>query len=346
MAIDDQLRALRAEADALAKRSDALNAEIARIEKALEGVGVGAWLDDREYVIDEQEDASGRIAGWLIGYAKIGGRWRLAAREFSGGTMVEEPDGMITELKAPVSNAPVALADAPRLVRVCAIGMMECLVPTLLVRVRRLTRNVDRALTRVARPKCEAPGGPDDAEFRIFLHDEYRSGEVFHEQDTTCGYLCSHHRDENEAGARGTRKPRGVTSYPFTNRGGAQGWTEYEPLTDGATAPHEVRVTGFEHNMAGWTAEKAGNVVRALHKIVFGVRATKDVPESVRELIEGAASGAMWDATKLLSLGSGQPWETSHRDTALRDEGGLKEIVRYYDGRPRRVRDIDDAGPW
>jgi hypothetical protein len=79
-------------------------------------------------------------------------------------------------------------------------------------------------------PKCNANGCGKDADFEVILFDVYSEGEVFFEQDQTCPHLCENHVIENELKADGDRKPRGVTSYPHSNRHRAQGYSMYRPL--------------------------------------------------------------------------------------------------------------------
>ncbi len=77
---------------------------------------------------------------------------------------------------------------------------------------------------------CSVEGCHNPATFEVLLYDEYRNGEVFEEIDFTCPLLCDDHKKENEAGADGPQTPRRVTSYPFTNRQGAQGFSKYRRL--------------------------------------------------------------------------------------------------------------------
>lgn len=77
---------------------------------------------------------------------------------------------------------------------------------------------------------CSVRGCDNEAAFEAMLYDKYATGEVFEERDHYCPFLCEEHHRENEAGAKGTRTPRDVTDYPFTNRHGAQGFTTYRPL--------------------------------------------------------------------------------------------------------------------
>ena len=55
---------------------------------------------------------------------------------------------------------------------------------------------------------------------------------MFSERDITCPFLCGEHMIENEEGAKGDRRPRGITHYPHTNQHGAQGFTIYKPISE------------------------------------------------------------------------------------------------------------------
>lgn len=52
------------------------------------------------------------------------------------------------------------------------------------------------------------------------------------EQDFTCPFLCEDHMQENERKANGRRQPRGWVIYPYSNQGGAQGYSKYAPIRD------------------------------------------------------------------------------------------------------------------
>jgi len=78
---------------------------------------------------------------------------------------------------------------------------------------------------------CSVPGCTAPAGVTVALVDRYPDGTVFCEQDETCPYLCHRHRAENEAGRVGPGAvPRSDNQYPFSNRSGAAGWSEYLPL--------------------------------------------------------------------------------------------------------------------
>jgi len=84
--------------------------------------------------------------------------------------------------------------------------------------------------------KCCADDCDNDADYIILLYDHYYNGSVFFEQDFTCPFLCEKHMQENESGVGNTggvgklRYPRGVNSYPYSNRHRAQGYTKYLPI--------------------------------------------------------------------------------------------------------------------
>lgn len=143
--IDDKLRALRAKADELSRRSDDLNKAIEHIEAQLSGIGVSAWLDDDpDLVIDFERDGDDAISGWLLGFAKLGARWRIAVRQFDGGRVTQHEYGT-DGLSAPMTDPPIALADAPRAVRIQAAELFETLIEHLTRTVDHYIENVDRA---------------------------------------------------------------------------------------------------------------------------------------------------------------------------------------------------------
>jgi hypothetical protein len=77
------------------------------------------------------------------------------------------------------------------------------------------------------KPTCHVDGCEAPARYEVLLYDRYRDGTEFREQDFTCPFLCKEHKQENERGMRGTKAPRHSPVYPFTNKHGAQGFTEY-----------------------------------------------------------------------------------------------------------------------
>jgi hypothetical protein len=89
--------------------------------------------------------------------------------------------------------------------------------------------------------ECQRP-----AAYEVYLYDYYEmpdGDEEFFEQDFTCPFICEEHMQENEALARGFRRPRGVVRYPYTNRGGAQGYTKYQPLSEVFSTLYKVSIS-------------------------------------------------------------------------------------------------------
>jgi hypothetical protein len=116
---------------------------------------------------------------------------------------------------------------------------------------------------------CSAPGCTRDAavEVRLFdLYDVSDGVEIFDKQDYTCPYLCTEHLVENERRAIGTRAPRDVTRYPFSNRHGAQGVTTYRPVEKNAVSTSQIVDFG-----EGWTMAEA-----LKHELVTSSRRVED----------------------------------------------------------------------
>lgn len=76
---------------------------------------------------------------------------------------------------------------------------------------------------------CDSP-----AEYEVVLYDyyEFLDEKVFYEQDYTCPFLCQKHLDINEQKAVGERVPRGIVSYPYSNKYRAQGYSKYNPIKE------------------------------------------------------------------------------------------------------------------
>jgi len=116
---------------------------------------------------------------------------------------------------------------------------------------------------------CAVPECTREAavEVRLFdLYDLPNGIKIFDAQDYTCPYLCHEHVAENERGATGTRAPRDVTRYPFSNQHGAQGVTTYRPVEKRAELTSAMVDFGD-----GWTMEEA-----LKHELVTSSRRIKD----------------------------------------------------------------------
>jgi len=93
--------------------------------------------------------------------------------------------------------------------------------------------NVKRYYAYAKDTKCSVEGCERIADFDVILYDYYlKRNEEFVEQDQTCPFICKQHMGENELRASGERRPRGTTTYPYTNQQLAQGYTRYLPLID------------------------------------------------------------------------------------------------------------------
>jgi len=103
--------------------------------------------------------------------------------------------------------------------------------------------------------RCAVPGCTSDAAVEVRLFDLYElpdGVEIFDQRDYTCPYLCNEHVAENERRAIGTRAPRDVTRYPFSNQHKAQGVTTYRPVEQEAISTSALVDFG-----EGWTMAEA-----------------------------------------------------------------------------------------
>jgi hypothetical protein len=82
----------------------------------------------------------------------------------------------------------------------------------------------------MADEKCSVPACGNAATVEVRLYDFYPDGTIFDKQDYICPFLCAHHVMENESGAKGERKPRGIVEYPHSNKQAALGFTYYRWL--------------------------------------------------------------------------------------------------------------------
>jgi len=82
---------------------------------------------------------------------------------------------------------------------------------------------------------CSVEGCKEIADLEVRLYDYYPdSNEEFNKLDSTCPYLCEAHAKENEEQAEGKKQARGRVKYPHSNQYGAQGFTTYRKLKQGA----------------------------------------------------------------------------------------------------------------
>lgn len=146
MALDEQVKHLKARARLLDKKSDELNSVLEHLEDDLDGVGVAVWLDTPEHIlaVTLEDGENGRIyGGYLLGYQKMGGAWRISALPFDGA--VVGPEGA---LEVPPGYPATPLASAPRVVRLEAVEHLPALVAALTARVDAFITNIDLATSR------------------------------------------------------------------------------------------------------------------------------------------------------------------------------------------------------
>ena len=137
--LEDALKRLEVAAQRLNEISDDLNTDIVLLEERLTQISVGVALRLGLHM-DEQsgeDPADGRwVTTWDdLGYAKVGGAWRVVLYEVSKDDQHE----------AEILRRPVPLTDAPRLSRCRAIPHFEALVMALVERCESLTTSVATA---------------------------------------------------------------------------------------------------------------------------------------------------------------------------------------------------------
>lgn len=157
--IKESLSALAASAQRLNAESDTLNATICEVEDGITQTEIDltvwlgnllcetAWkfMDEIYYLPDDSVRVYERV-GWVIGYARIGDGWRIAAKHVAVTRVGEgEPDPE----QADIGSA-VALTSAPRAVQVEAAPALELLVETLTSRAEKLVEGIERAKKAVA----------------------------------------------------------------------------------------------------------------------------------------------------------------------------------------------------
>ncbi len=94
---------------------------------------------------------------------------------------------------------------------------------------------------------------------------------------------------------------------------------------------HEIRADGFENNMAGWTSEKAGNVVESIAAVLDELAVMSPAPLKSTVKIRRRLREMLWDATKLWSFGIGAEWTIHDADMVLKGgTRGFKKLEKQY----------------
>lgn len=126
-------------------KTDDLNEIFLEIEERLQKaqVGVTYWLDQR--IVSRSGKRDGCYSGWVIGYARIGSEWRLAAKPVAvrEGLYDNDPDCPYTDVDD--AGEPMPLAKASRAVRVEAAEHLEELITWIAEKVSRFIRNIENA---------------------------------------------------------------------------------------------------------------------------------------------------------------------------------------------------------
>jgi len=150
MPMRKNLDALAQTAATLNSKTDELNQVIADVEHELQdaGVGVTIWLrrlleestTERRYRADDDEQRwpIDVTFGWQLGFAKIDGEWRVAARQ---ARIEDSHEGNESFEERP----PVPLLKAPRIVRVEAAPLLEALVEALTERMKSYIAGIEQA---------------------------------------------------------------------------------------------------------------------------------------------------------------------------------------------------------
>jgi hypothetical protein len=175
MPMRETMKELAETAAKLNNATDELNEVIADFENSLEdaGVGVSEWLTSlfevsatkkQYHPKDRDEEYPFETwIGWQLGYAKIDGKWRVAARQMRVERDVSA--GPMDDDRESIERDAVALDKAPRLVRVAAAPLLEELALA-------LNKKMRSYLGGVAQAKAQAKHGvPSDEEIIRTLRD-------------------------------------------------------------------------------------------------------------------------------------------------------------------------------
>lgn len=145
MSLNDSIAALAALTKKLNSETESLNATIGALDQVLGSMGVGVtfWLE--RTIASENGWQDNALEGWRVGFTKVGGTWQLAAKKVvhSRGCFEGDPDQPWEDVQDR-NEAPVALAKAPRLVRLEGAPHLEELVEKLRQRVEKFVSDLER----------------------------------------------------------------------------------------------------------------------------------------------------------------------------------------------------------
>lgn len=153
--IDEVLAKIRERAATLNEKTDALNVSIENLEAQLEGVGVEFWWTttqipdpnsvDRGFAYIDEDSRH-----YVLGYCKIGDKWRIATKKRATGMLQDTRD----------VGDPMPLVKAPRTVRLEVSRHLEEFFKALLQQIDSVHAKLDQALSAakpLLSPKNENP---------------------------------------------------------------------------------------------------------------------------------------------------------------------------------------------
>ncbi len=141
--IDEALGELSSLSAQLNKETEVLNSLILDLEKRLAAakVGVSIWL---EALLAASENGTSST-GWLLGYGKLGDAWRIVAKPITRTWFPIYDDPGEYSFRTENRGEPVALSNAPRIVRVEAAEHLEPLVNEISTKVKGFIANIEKA---------------------------------------------------------------------------------------------------------------------------------------------------------------------------------------------------------
>jgi hypothetical protein len=142
--IDAALRELSFFSEQLNRETEVLNSLILDLEQRLAAaqIGVSVWLS--ESLLAENENGTSST-GWLLGYGKLSEAWRILAKPVTRTWVPVYDDPGEYSSRTEDRGAIVALANAPRIVRVEAAEHLEPLVNQIAEKVKGFIANIEKA---------------------------------------------------------------------------------------------------------------------------------------------------------------------------------------------------------
>lgn len=136
MTIEEKINKLSNVALSLNQKTEEASAILIRYNDRLSkiNIGVSVTLDDK---IAATYDKDGSLHAYLLGYKKHKGSWRLVAHQ------VTYPN------EKPYIYSTIPIENAPRLVRIESLELLEKLVKALIEKIERFTAEIEKAKGRI-----------------------------------------------------------------------------------------------------------------------------------------------------------------------------------------------------